>query len=103
LRQCRLLFGVVEQPVTTTALAEALRRDAAALLEAYRAGTWTPEPEEHELAEGLAHGRWDGPFFRAVLRDVASAIRSYCGAFRSMPRWRVVRPAPRVCGDQRAV
>jgi hypothetical protein len=62
--------------VTTTAIAEALCRDAAALLEAYRAGAWVPAPEEQDLAQGLAHGRWDVGFFRAVLRDVTPAVRS---------------------------
>ena len=62
--------------MTTTAIAEALCRDAAALLEAYRAGAWVPAPEEHDLAQVLARGRWDVGFFRAVLRDVTPAVRS---------------------------
>ena len=61
--------------MTTIALAEALCRDAAALLEAYQAGIWTPDAAEVELAEGLARGRWDGPFFRAALREVPPAAR----------------------------
>jgi len=73
---CRVLFGVVVQPVTTTALADALRHDAAALLEAYRSRTWMPAPEEHDLAEGLARARWSGASFRAALRDVPPAVRS---------------------------
>lgn len=60
----------------TTVLTEALCRDAAALLEGYRAGTWVPAPEEHELAENLARSRWDAPCFRAALREVAAAVRS---------------------------
>jgi hypothetical protein len=38
---------------TTNALAEALRRDAAVLLDSYRSGAWVPDPAERELAEGL--------------------------------------------------
>ena len=57
------------------ALAEALRRDAAALLEAYRAGTWVPAPEEREFAEDLARGVWGALFFRAALREVPAAVR----------------------------
>lgn len=44
---------------TTSALSEALRRDAAVLLDAYRTGAWVPDPVERDLAEGLARGRWD--------------------------------------------
>ena len=62
--------------MTTTALTEALHRDAAVLLAAYRSGTWVPAPAEVELAEGLARGRWEASFFCAVLRDVAPAVRS---------------------------
>ncbi|MDT9692744.1 hypothetical protein Q5762_31345 [Streptomyces sp. P9(2023)] len=57
-------------------LVDALRRDAAALVEQYGAGRWVPEQAEGEFAEGLARGRWDGAFFRACLRDVPSAVRS---------------------------
>jgi hypothetical protein len=69
-------FGVVGQFVTTTALARALHRDAAALLAAYRTRTWTPAPEEHELAESLARARWSGACFRAALREARPAVRS---------------------------
>ncbi|WP_329321633.1 hypothetical protein [Streptomyces sp. NBC_01262] len=62
--------------MTTTALADALRRDAAALLEAYGNRTWTPAPEEHDLAEGLARALWSGSAFRTALRDVPPAVRS---------------------------
>jgi hypothetical protein len=62
--------------VTTTALTEALNRDAGALLAAYRSGTWVPAPAERELVEGLARGRWDASFFRAALRDVAPTVRA---------------------------
>jgi hypothetical protein len=60
----------------STGLAEALRRDAAALLDAYRAGTWVPAPEEHEFAEDLARGHWDPLYFRTALREVPPAVRS---------------------------
>jgi hypothetical protein len=55
---------------------EALHRDAAMLLEAYRAGTWVPDLAKRELAEDLARSRWDAMFFRAALREVAPAVRS---------------------------
>jgi hypothetical protein len=57
-------------------LAEALRCDAAVLLESYRAGTWVPDPAERELAEGLAHGRWDAHFLRAALREAAPEVQA---------------------------
>jgi len=57
-------------------LAQALRRDAAVLLEAYRAGSWVPDAAERELAEGLARGRWDAHFLRAALREVPAPVRS---------------------------
>src|SRR4051812_17125435 len=53
----------VGQRVTMPALAEALRRDATELLEAYRAGMWVPTLEEREFAESLAQGAWDALFF----------------------------------------
>lgn len=62
--------------MTTTALAQALLRDAAALLEAYQARTWTPAPAEREFAEDLARSRWTGTSFREALRDVPPAVRS---------------------------
>lgn len=62
--------------MTTSAVAEALRRDAAVLLEEYRAGQWVPEPAEHELAEQVARGRWDAHFLRAALREVPAAVRA---------------------------
>ncbi|MFF0754551.1 hypothetical protein [Streptomyces sp. NPDC004267] len=62
--------------MTMKVFAEALRRDAAALLEQYEAGRWAPEQAERELAEGLARGQWDGAFFRACLRDVPPTVRS---------------------------
>jgi hypothetical protein len=73
---CRVLSRVVGHSVTTTALAEALHRDAAALLEAYQAGTWAPASEERELAEGLARSGWSDVLFRAALRDAPPAVRS---------------------------
>lgn len=60
---------------TTSALAEALRRDAAVLLESYRAGAWVPDPAERHLAEGLAHSRWDAHVLRAALREPAPGVR----------------------------
>lgn len=62
--------------MTTIALAAAVRQDAATLLAAYEARQWVPEPDERELAEGLAVGQWTGPFFRASLRDAPPAVRS---------------------------
>ncbi|MFC8663976.1 hypothetical protein [Streptomyces sp. NPDC057199] len=62
--------------MTKNARAEALQQDAAALLEAHRAGTWTPAPAEHEFAKDLARGQWDGAFFRAALRDVHPVVLS---------------------------
>jgi hypothetical protein len=56
-------------------LAEAVRRDAAVLLESYRAGTWAPDPAERDLAEGLARDRWDAHVLRAALREVAPGAR----------------------------
>jgi hypothetical protein len=61
---------------TTSALGAALRRDAAVLLESYRSGDWVPDPAERELAEGLAHGRWDAHFLRAALREAAPGVRA---------------------------
>ena len=60
---------------TTSALAEALRRDAAVLLESYRAGTWVPDPAERELAEGLARSRWDAHVLRAALREATPGVQ----------------------------
>jgi hypothetical protein len=59
-----------------TLLAEALHRDAAGPLEAYRARTWTPTPEERQFAEDLARSQWNAPFWRAALRHVPPAVRS---------------------------
>ena len=73
---CRVMAGVVGQPVKTTALADAIRHDAAALLDAYRTRTWTPAPEEHAFAEALARARWSGASFRAAFREVPAAVRS---------------------------
>jgi hypothetical protein len=61
---------------TTSALAEALRRDAAVLLESYRSGDWVPAPAERKLAEGLARSRWDAHVLRAALRDAAPGVRA---------------------------
>jgi hypothetical protein len=60
---------------TTSALGEAVRRDAAVLLESYRSGTWVPDPAERELAEGLARSRWDAHVLRTVLREPAPGVR----------------------------
>jgi hypothetical protein len=49
---------LVEPGVTTVSLADAVRRDAAALLDAHRAGTWTPTAAEQDLAENLARAHW---------------------------------------------
>ncbi len=57
-------------------LADAVRQDAAALLEQYETGRWAPEEAERELAEGFARGQWGEAFFRACLRDVPPAVRS---------------------------
>ncbi|MEU5239716.1 hypothetical protein ACH4UR_25340 [Streptomyces lydicus] len=67
---------VVGQAMTMTPLAEALHRDAAVLMEAYRTGQWTPTPSEHELAEDLARGHWNATYFRASLRELPPAARS---------------------------
>jgi hypothetical protein len=56
-------------------LAEALRRDAAVLLESYRAGDWVPEAAERKLAEGLARSRWDAHVLRAALREATPGVR----------------------------
>ncbi|WP_051950297.1 hypothetical protein [Actinacidiphila yeochonensis] len=61
---------------TTSALSEALCRDAAVLLESYRSGAWVPDPAERELAEGLARSRWDAHVLRAALREVPPTVRS---------------------------
>jgi hypothetical protein len=61
---------------TESALGEALRRDAAVLLESYRAGTWVPDPAERDLAEGLARSRWDAHVLRVALREVDPAVRA---------------------------
>ncbi|MCQ4084369.1 hypothetical protein NGB36_28255 [Streptomyces sp. RB6PN25] len=58
-----------------TPLAEALRRDAAVLLDAYRTHRWVPQPGERELADELARGRWDAQFLRAALRKVPPDAR----------------------------
>jgi hypothetical protein len=60
----------------TSVWAEALRRDAAVLLDSYRAGTWVPDRAERDLAEGLARGRWDAHLLRAALRDAAPEVRA---------------------------
>lgn len=39
--------------MTTSVVAQALRRDAAILLEEYRAGRWVPDPAEHESELGV--------------------------------------------------
>ena len=56
-------------------LAQAVLRDAEALLEAFRRGYWVPDPAERELAEDLAHGRWDAHFLRAALRELPASVR----------------------------
>ncbi|MFF7199130.1 hypothetical protein ACIOC1_33975 [Streptomyces sp. NPDC088197] len=61
---------------TTSALGEALRRDAAVLLESYRSGTWVPDPAERDLAEALARGRWNAHFMRTALREAAPEVRA---------------------------
>ncbi|MEV2235814.1 hypothetical protein AB0H69_45695 [Streptomyces phaeochromogenes] len=73
---CQMRCGLVGQPVTTIALADAVLRDAARLLQAYEAGQWVPEPAERELAEGLALGQWSGSFLRAALRDIPPTVQS---------------------------
>lgn len=60
---------------TTSVLGEAVRRDAAVLLESYRAGTWSPDPAERDLAEGLARSRWDAHVLRVALREPAPGVR----------------------------
>jgi hypothetical protein len=52
-----------------------VRRDAAALLDAHHAGTWTPATER-DLAESLARVHWTGNSFRAALRELPPAVRS---------------------------
>ncbi|MEV6672849.1 hypothetical protein [Streptomyces sp. NPDC051162] len=49
--------------------ATALHRDAAALLEAYAAGTWTPTQAEREHAEDVARGRLTAQWLRAGARQ----------------------------------
>jgi hypothetical protein len=61
---------------TTSALGEAVRRDAAVLLESYRAGTWVPVPAERDFAEALARARWDAHFLRAALREMPPEVRA---------------------------
>ncbi|MET7715473.1 hypothetical protein [Streptomyces sp. NPDC005407] len=68
--------GVVGQAVTTIALADAVLRDSASLLQAYEDGQWVPEQAEREVAEGLALGQWSGPFFRASLREAPPTVQS---------------------------
>lgn len=81
--------------MTTSVVADALRRDAAVLLEEYRDGRWVPDPAEHELAELVARGRWDAHFLRAALR--AAAVRAAVRAGRLAA---VLAPAADVVGQQ---
>ncbi|MGP3991570.1 hypothetical protein [Streptomyces sp. 3N207] len=62
--------------MTTNSLADALRRDRAALLEAYDSGLWAPRSAERELAEDLARSPWNGTVFRASLRHLPPTVRS---------------------------
>ena len=62
--------------VTTLALTKALARDAAGLLAAYDAGTWTPTEEEKILSSGLARAHWGPGTLRAFLREAPSGVRS---------------------------
>lgn len=61
--------------VTIVALAEALERDALALLDEYDAGSWQPSRGGQTLADGLARSPWDGTVFRAALRDATDDLR----------------------------
>ncbi|WP_411138006.1 hypothetical protein [Streptomyces sp. C10] len=58
------------------ALADALRRDAAALLKQYRSGAWVPCAEERDLAEDLARMQWNAHSLRANLREIPAAVRA---------------------------
>lgn len=54
----------------TTAMAEAVARDADELLAHFDQGTWQPDTLEQQLAEGLARMHWTPEGFRAVLRHL---------------------------------
>ncbi|GAB2628212.1 hypothetical protein GCM10027168_69930 [Streptomyces capparidis] len=60
----------------STVFAQALSRDAAALLEDLQAGRWVPSEAEQDFAEGVARLPRDGPHFRAALSQVPDAVRS---------------------------
>lgn len=56
-------------------MAEAIERDAHALLETYDSGAWRPAADELALAGSLARTRWSGTAFRAALREASPAVR----------------------------
>lgn len=60
--------------MTTTAMIEALKRDAHTLLAEYDAGSWRPTTGERLIAEGLARSHWVGNAFRATLRNAADDV-----------------------------
>ncbi|WP_406117710.1 hypothetical protein [Streptomyces sp. NBC_00989] len=62
--------------MTTTALTDAVERDALVLLAAYEGGNWFPADGEHALAGDLARVRWNGSAFRAALRDLPASVRA---------------------------
>ncbi|MGW2415623.1 hypothetical protein ACWCV5_26060 [Streptomyces tubercidicus] len=66
--------GLVGQLMTdaSDALADALRRDAAALLQQYRSGAWVPCAEERDLARM----QWNAHSLRANLREILAAVRA---------------------------
>ncbi|GAB7036048.1 hypothetical protein AB0G35_24205 [Streptomyces sp. NPDC021749] len=61
--------------MTITAMANALERDARALLAEYEDGTWRPTAGELLLAEGLARSPWDATTFRTALREPPDSAR----------------------------
>ncbi|NGO08716.1 hypothetical protein G5C60_14120 [Streptomyces sp. HC44] len=64
--------------VTTTALEEAVRQEAVALLQAYRTRQRMPEatePTEPELTESPTTGQQDGPVFPAPLHRALAPAR----------------------------
>lgn len=60
--------------MTDDALAQALARDTAALLQ--DSGAWRPTMQEQELAEDLARSPWDAHRFRAGLRELPPAVQA---------------------------
>ncbi|MFJ5220130.1 hypothetical protein ACIP98_36260 [Streptomyces sp. NPDC088354] len=58
----------------TTPAPDCLDAAAASLLHDYYAGTWLPNDDERDLADGLARTRWSEHSLRAGLRGTSPAV-----------------------------